>query len=186
MDWKEVKACTSCTDIMPCEEHEAFVLEQYIKDQATEQTINTYEALIEGAYAWSKTSPDPSTKVGAFLTYPDLSVCIPTLSVNEFPKGVSPTTERWQRPLKYLYIEHAERNAIYKAVREGIPTGGMTLVTTWSPCSDCARAIIQCGIVRVVQHEAIDTTGRWGESIAVAQSMLHEAGVEVVVVSAQG
>jgi dCMP deaminase len=180
MDWNDIKACTECTDITPCEEHEAFLLEEYIKAQATEQTTNTPEALIEGAVAWSTTSPDPTTKVGAFLAYPDLSVCLPTMSVNEFPNGVSSTPERWERPTKYLFVEHAERNAIFKASRAGVPTEGMTLVTTWSPCADCARAIIQAGIAKVIQHEAIDTTGRWGESIEVAQTMLREAGVQVL------
>ena len=181
MDWKQVRACKECrSQEMPCEEHEAFVLEQYINSQVVGQEANTPEALIEGALAWSRTSPDPTTKVGAFITHPDGSVVIETLSVNEFPKGVGVSDERWERPTKYLFVEHAERNAIFKATRSGVATEGMTLVTTWSPCADCARAIIQSGIARVIQHEAIDTTGRWGESIEVAQTMLREAGVQVV------
>ena len=45
---------------------------------------------------------------------------------------------------------HAEINAIAFAARHGISTEGSTLYTVLSPCYDCAKAIINCGIVRLV------------------------------------
>jgi dCMP deaminase len=51
------------------------------------------------------------------------------------------------------------------------------------PCVDCARAIIQCGIVRLVYVRA-DVPERWRESCDVALEMLKEAGVEVVIMEA--
>lgn len=46
--------------------------------------------------------------------------------------------------------EHAERNAIYFAARRGVALEGCTLYSTDSPCVACARAVVQCGITRVV------------------------------------
>jgi len=179
--WKDVAHCDACTDFEPCATHEAEIVKSYMETEKPE--INTPEALIQAVIEWSKTSPDPDTKNASFLTYPDLQVAIETLSVNEFPQGVTETDERWQRPQKYLFVEHGERNALYKANRVGIRTEGMTLVTTWSPCADCARAIVQCGIVRVIRQSPKDTPVHWKSSIEAGELILTEAGVEVVTVA---
>lgn len=47
-------------------------------------------------------------------------------------------------------VIHAESNAVLKAARTGVSTEGSTLYLTMSPCIDCAKLIIQSGIVRVV------------------------------------
>ena len=39
---------------------------------------------------------------------------------NTFPKGVKSSKERLERPLKYFYIEHAERGAVYEAAKLGV------------------------------------------------------------------
>lgn len=41
---------------------------------------------------------------------------------------------------------HAEANAIAWAARAGIATEGATMYSTHSPCIDCAKLIISCGI----------------------------------------
>ena len=58
--------------------------------------------------------------------------------------------ERLERPEKYLWMEHAERNAIYNAARHGTQMQGCTLYVELLPCMDCARAIVQAGIREVV------------------------------------
>jgi dCMP deaminase len=45
---------------------------------------------------------------------------------------------------------HAEANAIAYAARSGSSTEGATIYTTHAPCVDCAKLIINAGIVRVV------------------------------------
>lgn len=45
---------------------------------------------------------------------------------------------------------HAEINAVAFAARHGIATEGSTLYTVLGPCYDCAKAIINAGIERVV------------------------------------
>lgn len=55
---------------------------------------------------------------------------------------------------------HAEQNAIAYAARHGISTEGATLYTTCSPCPNCAKLIINSGIIRVVYLEQYrDTSG---------------------------
>lgn len=60
--------------------------------------------------------------------------------------------ERWERPLKYDYVEHAERNAVYNAARIGTALKGCKAYLNWEPypCKDCAKGFIQSGIVEVI------------------------------------
>jgi len=53
--------------------------------------------------------------------------------------GVKDLTDRFERPIKYMFFEHAERNAIFTAARHGIRTDGATLYVQALPCVDCAR-----------------------------------------------
>lgn len=48
---------------------------------------------------------------------------------------------------------HAEQNAIAWAAREGIATRGGELHCTTEPCLDCAKLLINAGVVRVVYCE---------------------------------
>ena len=50
-------------------------------------------------------------------------------------------------------VLHAESNAITKLARSTQSSEGATLYVTLSPCFDCAKLIIQAGIVRVVYME---------------------------------
>ena len=55
--------------------------------------------------------------------------------------GVKDLTDRFNRPMKYIFFEHAERNAIFTAARHGIRTEGATLYVQALPCVDCARLV---------------------------------------------
>lgn len=48
---------------------------------------------------------------------------------------------------------HAEMNAILYAARYGVALDQSTLIVTHSPCVDCAKAVVQAGIIKVVFHE---------------------------------
>jgi len=93
------------------------------------------------AVAISKLSKDESTKVGAIVVSPSLEVR--TMGYNDEDARGS------ERPEKYFWMEHAERNAIYNAARMGVSLLGSTLIVTHPPCMDCARAIVQAGIREV-------------------------------------
>jgi len=124
-------------------------------------------------------SPDPSTQNAAFLVDFWGKTLKPTIEVNRFPNGVISKEARWERPAKYAYVEHAERNTIYKAAQYGICTNGTTMVAVWASCADCARAIIQAGIVHLIRYYSADDHAHWDESIARADEMLAEAGVRI-------
>ena len=82
------------------------------------------------------------------------------------------------RSRKLLRTVHAEINAILTS-RE--PLHGYTLyVSPLHPCSQCAAAIIQSGITRVVAK--IDSTNQhasWQDSFSEAAQMFSESGVVV-------
>jgi dCMP deaminase len=133
------------------------------------------------AYQEATKSPDPSTQNGAVIVTTD---GVSIYDHNRFPDKVKLTRERLERPLKYEFIEHAERNVIYRCAKLGHSTHGATMYVPWFACSDCARAIIQAGIAHVVGHQrmANDTPDRWKESIANAMTMLEEAGVGMTMI----
>ena len=129
---------------------------------------------------WSK---DNSTKVGAVIVGPTNEVI--SLGFNGPPRGVNDDDpERWVRPEKYRWCEHAERNAIFNAARMGVSTMASTMYMTstpakFAPCDECARAIIQAGIARLVVEPPSGDIERWKDSFVVSSTMLAEAGVEV-------
>ena len=50
-------------------------------------------------------------------------------------------------------VLHAESNAISKLAKSTQSSKGATVYITLSPCFDCAKLMIQCGIKRVVYEE---------------------------------
>lgn len=142
------------------------------------------EELLLLALVRATKSPDPSTQNGAILArnrgLGHYEPILETLSCNDFPFDVSYSDERWERPLKYSFVEHAERNAIYKAAMKGIATEGLTLACPWAACADCARSIIQSGCDTLITMDpTANTAAHWTESIAIAMGMLEEASVKV-------
>ena len=80
--------------------------------------------------------------------------------------------------MKYSFVEHAERNVIFEAARNGFKTYDLTMFCGWYACADCARAIVQAGIREVVGLSAMDNTNeRWNASVEVGNTILDEGGV---------
>jgi dCMP deaminase len=124
---------------------------------------------------WSK---DKSRQVGCVIVGPDNTVR--ALGFNGFPRGLNDDEEaRHQRPAKYLWTEHAERNAIYTAAKNGVPLSGTRMYMPWFPCVDCARAIVQVGIVELNVKAPDLSDPQWGDSFVVSIELLEEAGVRV-------
>lgn len=128
-------------------------------------------------------SKDRSTKVGVVVVGPDNEVR--STGYNGFPRGINDDIEeRHQRPAKYAWTEHAERNAIYHAARIGVSLKGciMYFDSDPYPCQDCARAVIQSGIKTVIgRNIPFEGVGsQWKESCAIGKQMLEEAGVEII------
>ena len=75
---------------------------------------------------------------------------------------------------------HPERNAICNAARAGTATEGCTIYVEIMPCMDCARAIVQAGIVRVVvKANDAGYMERWGDVLPYSLLMFREAGIQV-------
>lgn len=123
--------------------------------------------------SWSK---DPSTQVGAAILRPDRTVA--SVGFNGLPRGVLDSRRRlvWRR-LKYRMARHAEMNAIQFA-RESLQGHTLYVSPLW-PCAQCAGAIIQAGIARVV-YELGPRAAVWEEDARLAFDMLHEAGITTI------
>ena len=121
-------------------------------------------------------SPD-STKVGCVITSPEGEILV--TACNNFVDGAKKTPARLQRPCKYTWIEHAERNAIYTAAAAGVRLTGATMYINWWPCVDCCRGIIQAGITKIVSSKGPDyDCPRWGYHFQLVREILNESSVE--------
>jgi len=124
--------------------------------------------------SWSK---ERSRKTSAVII-DDRNVVL-AIGWNGFPRGVNDDVdERHQRPEKYLWTEHAERNAIYNAAANGYSCRGCTMYLPWYPCAACARAIVQSGISKIVCVEPNWDDEIWAKDFAVSKKMFEEANVE--------
>jgi len=125
-------------------------------------------------------SKDKRTQIGVVIVGKDNEIV--STGYNSFPRGiVDDSDERQERPEKYFWFEHAERNAIYNAARIGVSTLGTTMyMTCGMSCSDCARAIINSGVSKIVLRKGKGAKGdKWNESSIRSMKMFEEAGVIV-------
>lgn len=130
------------------------------------------------AQAVSLLSKDRSTQVGALILGPAGDVR--SIGYNGFPRGCDDNDDaRHERPEKYFWSEHAERNAIYNAARVGTTLDGCTMIITMFPCMDCARAIVQSGIREVLAPKPNLNLPVWGEHFRRALFLFQEVGVRV-------
>ena len=133
--------------------------------------------LFDAAITAARGSPNQVRKVGAVLLPGDGGAAIATC--NTFPAGVADTGQRHLGDGRLIWMEHAERNAIYAAARSGRSTDGATLASSYFPCTDCARAIVQAGIRRLITLAPDPADPVWGASFGPSETMLREAGVVI-------
>ena len=134
-------------------------------------------------YLVAMKSKDQSTNIGAIIVGPGNEVV--SVGYNSFVRGCDDNVpERQERPEKYFWFEHAERNAIYNSARIGAIPLGCKMYTQALPCMDCARGVVQAGIKELI----LDTTfsevlfGKnfvWDDHQEQAAQLFKETGVEV-------
>jgi len=94
--------------------------------------------------------------------------------VNGMPRGLSNVCEYYDC-VEQLYTKkeviHAEMNALFKLARSTQSSIGATAYCTNGPCFDCAKSMIQAGIVRLVYTD----TYRKEDGIR----LLKDAGIEI-------
>lgn len=128
------------------------------------------------AYLMALGSKDERTKISAVIVGPDDE--IRSTGHNGFPRGLNDDLpERQAQPEKDFWFEHAERNAIYNAVRIGVSLKGCTLYTQRVPCEACARAIVQAGIDKVVIHQPWAEDPR--DDVPRSRQIFAECGVDL-------
>lgn len=126
----------------------------------------------------SMRSKDPSTQVGACIVSPDNRIL--SIGYNGAPNGYSDDKFPWDRegkPLdtKYLYVVHAERNAIlnYRGHRKDFENS--KIYVDLFPCNECAKEIIQSGIKEVIY---LSDKYKDQEGTIASKKMLDECGVK--------
>lgn len=120
------------------------------------------------ATIWAENSYCVRRQVGALIVKDKMII---SDGYNGTPAGfenVCENDEGFTKP----YVLHAEANAITKIARSNNNSNGATLYVTTSPCIECAKLIIQAGIIRVVYGELYHITD--------GIELLERAGVEVV------
>jgi dCMP deaminase len=123
------------------------------------------------ARIWAENSYCQRRKVGALLVKERMVI---SDGYNGTPTGFENNCEDEQGNTK-AYVLHAEANAITKVAQSSNSSKGATLYTTASPCLECAKLIIQAGIVRVVFGEEYRITD--------GLDLLKRAGISTVFLS---
>lgn len=118
------------------------------------------------ARIWAENSYCRRRQVGALLVKGRMII---SDGYNGTPAGFENVCEDQTGATK-PYVLHAEANAITKVARSNNSSDGSTLYVTASPCVDCAKLIIQAGIVRVVFNEMYRITD--------GTDLLRRAGIE--------
>jgi len=124
-------------------------------------------------------SKDPNTRVGACIVNDDLKIV--AVGYNGMPSGCNDDDMPWEReaesPLdtKYPYVCHAELNAILNS--GAVSLKGCTLYVTLFPCNECAKAIIQSGIKKVIYY---DNKYQGTDGVTASQTLFKACGVETV------
>lgn len=98
-------------------------------------------------------SKDPSTQVGAVIVSEDKRIL--SVGYNGFPNGCDDDEFPWSRDgdflsSKYPFVVHAELNAILNSKTS---LKNATIYVSLFPCHECAKAIIQSGITRIVYDD---------------------------------
>lgn len=100
----------------------------------------------------ARRSKDPNTQVGACIVSRDNRIL--SVGYNGTPNGYDDCCFPWDREgdeleTKYLYVVHAERNAILNYRGSNKDLEGAKLYVDLFPCNECAKEIIQVGIKEV-------------------------------------
>ena len=126
------------------------------------------ERYLRMAMVWAENSYCDRRKVGALIVNDRMII---SDGYNGTPTGFENICEDEEGHTK-PYVLHAEANAITKVAQSSNSSKGATLYTTASPCLECAKLIIQSGIVRVVYGEEYRITD--------GIELLQRAGIKTV------
>jgi dCMP deaminase len=138
------------------------------------RTLSWEEYFMTLALVASLKSKDASTQVGAVIIDNKTRKVISS-GYNGFPRYLDDNKIPQTRPEKYLYVVHAELNAILHAERN---LSECTLYVTSFPCSECMKAVIQTGIKTVIYLNELSGND-WESSRNATMKLAELANIEV-------
>lgn len=144
------------------------------RDAKAKNPLSWEEYFMILALVASLKSKDSNTQVGAVIVDNKTRKVI-SAGYNGFPRYLDDDKIPQTRPEKYLYVVHAELNAILHAERE---LHGCTMYVSVYPCSECMKAVIQTGIKTVVYLNELSGDD-WQKSKEATEKMAELAGVEI-------
>lgn len=140
--------------------------------------INWAEYFMGIALFSANRSKDPSTQVGACIVSENNKIL--SIGYNGAPIGYDDETMNWSREgnfldTKYPYVCHAELNAILNF--RGTTLENSKIYVDLFPCNECAKAIIQSGIKKVIylSDKYKDT-----DEVKAAKQIFDKCGVEYI------
>ena len=139
-----------------------------------EDYISWKEYFMSIALLSAQRSKDSNTQVGACIVNDENKIV--SVGYNGMPTGCEDSEMPWEREgafldTKYPFVCHAELNAILNCNTD---LHGCTLYVTLFPCNECAKAIIQSGIRRVVY---LENKYAGTDSITASEMMFRLTGV---------
>ena len=122
-------------------------------------------------------SKDPTTQVGACIVNSDQRVV--GIGYNGLPRGCEDDVFPWTNigetlETKYPFVVHAELNAILNSTTS---LKDCTIYVSLFPCNECAKAIIQSGISKIVYE---DDKYAHTDAVVASKKMFEAAGVEYI------
>lgn len=146
------------------------------------ENYSSWDEYFMGLAMWSSTrSKDPKTPVGACIVNDEKRII--SVGYNGLTRGMSDDDFSWDSigeetnclyTTKNPWVVHSELNAILNS--HGADLRGTTMYITLFPCNECAKAIIQVGIKKVIYLSMYAHR----ELVEITKAMFEKAGVEYV------
>ena len=130
--------------------------------------IRFYSLALEIA-SWSK---DPTSKVGCVAVAPGNRHFV--TGYNGFPPSIPDDEDKlYNKKLKNEFMVHAEANCIINTTQL---LNGWTMYITKAPCLNCAKLVVNSGVVRLLCPQP---EGTWKDDQVKALGLLTTVGIKV-------
>lgn len=128
-------------------------LEKNILGNKKENYLSWNEFFMSIAKLAAGRSKDPNTQVGACIVNDEKRIL--SIGYNGAPNNFNDNEFPWNREglpteTKYMYVCHAEANAISNYLGSRKDLFGTKIYVDLFPCNECAKLIIQSGIKEVI------------------------------------
>lgn len=147
--------------------------------------VTPYDLGLISAEIMQSYSYDPKKQIGAAIVDTDYNIC--GLGSNSYPHNKKLTeldkellaSNNFDNEHRFR-LEHAERNAIFFALRNNNPLWNTIMAVSYTPCVDCANSICNSGISTLIDASIPNFEHhRWGTDWKyVVQDLFPRCGVQ--------